>query len=241
VQKIEKKESLTLPVTTLSFPLTGAIDANIMLGRNVKISIPTNHKIMIREFTVFCKLNLISLSTLQIFEEFLDNFRIEDCVCPICGAKHACSYHDDYERCLISYESRKTVYSPVNVPRGICESCGHTHAILPEIIIPYRSYSILFILTVLRDYYIRSSSVQELCNKYQIAISTLYLWKRLFNKHKILWLGLLEDAATPASDFLDFLMDFSKGVLSQGLKHFFLAQDFSFLQGISKTARYASP
>jgi hypothetical protein len=63
----------------------------------------------------------------------------------------------------------------------------------------------------------------------------------LFNKHKKLWLGLLEDAATPASDFLDFFMDFSKGVLSQGLKHFFLSQGFSFLQGISKTARYASP
>ena len=146
---------------------------------------------MIREFTVFCKLKFISLSTLQIFEQFLDNFRIEDCVCPICGAKHACSPHAYYERCLISYESGKPVYYHVNVPRVICKSCGHTHAILPEIIIPYGSYSILFILTVLRDYYISSGGVQKLCNKYQIAVSTLYLWKRLFNKHKTLWLGLL--------------------------------------------------
>jgi hypothetical protein len=63
----------------------------------------------------------------------------------------------------------------------------------------------------------------------------------LFNKHKKLWLGLLEDAATPASDFLNLLMDFSKGVLSQGLNYFFLSQDFSFLQGTAKTARSASP
>lgn len=228
-----------MPVTTLSFPLTGAIDANII--RRKCENQHSNHKIMIRKFTVFCKLNLISHSALQIFEQFLDNFRIEECVCPICGAKHACSYHDDYERCLIYYESRKTVYSPVNIPRVICESCGHTHAILPEILIPYGSYSILFILTVLRDYYFRSSSVQKLCNQYQIAVSTLYMWKRLFNKHKKLWLGLLEDAATPALNFLDFLMDFSKGVLSQELKHFFLSHDFSFLQGTAKTTRSASP
>lgn len=195
---------------------------------------------MIREYSVFCKLKNISDSAIELFEEFMDNFRIEDCVCPKCGAKHTCSPHDSYERYLISYELGETVCYHVNVLRVICESCGHAHAILPEIIIPYGSYSILFILTVLRDYYIGSGSVRQLCDKYQIAVSTLYLWKRLFNKHKKLWLGLLEDAATPASDFLDFLMDFSKGVLSQGLKHFFQSQAFSFLQGVSKTARCAS-
>ena len=115
---------------------------------------------MIRDITVFCKLNLISLSALQIFEQFQDNFRIKDCVCPISGAKHTCSPHDSYERYLISYESKQTIYYHVSITRVICESCGHTHAILPEVVIPYGSYSILFILTVLRDYYIRSSSVQ---------------------------------------------------------------------------------
>ena len=32
---------------------------------------------MIRKFTIFCKLNLIRLSALQLFEQFMDNFRIE--------------------------------------------------------------------------------------------------------------------------------------------------------------------
>lgn len=196
---------------------------------------------MIREFTVFCKLKYISSSAIQLFEEFMDNFCIEDCVCPTCGAKHTCSPHDSYERNLISYESEKSVCYRVNVLRVICESCGHPHAILPEILIPCSSYNILFILAVLRDYYIHSYKIQELCNKYQIAVSTLYLWKRLFQKHKALWLGLLEDIAIPASDFVDFLMNFSIGVLSQGLKHFFLSHDFSFLQGTPKTAHSASP
>jgi len=196
---------------------------------------------MIREFTVFCKLNFIKLSALQLFEQFMDNFRIEDCICPTCGAKYACCPHDFYERYLISYESGSPVYYHVNVPRVICESCGHTHAILPEIIIPYGSYSILFILAALRDYYICSVSIQELCDKYQIAVSTFYRWKHLFHRHKKLWLGVVKDAATQALDFLDFLMDFSIQELSQGLKHFFLSYNFSFLQGVSKTARSASP
>jgi len=196
---------------------------------------------MIREFTVFCKLNYIKLTALQHYEQFMDNFRFEDCICPTCGAKHTCCYHDSYERYLISYQAGKPIYDHISILRVICESCGDTHAILPEDIIPYRSYSILFILTALRDYYTRSGSIQKICDKYQIAVSTLYRWKHLFHQHKKLWLGVLEDAATPASDFLDFLTDFSIRGLSQGLKHFFLSHDFSFLQGTLKTARSASP
>lgn len=196
---------------------------------------------MIREFTVFCKLNFIALNARQLFDQFMNNFRIQDCVCPICGALHTCSAHASYERYLISFESGEPVYYHITVPRVICESCGHTHAILPEIIIPYGSYSVLFILTVLRDYYIRSGSIQELCDKYQIAVSTLYLWKHLFQKHKKLWLGVLEDAVTPSLDFLKLLTDFSMRELSFGLKHFFLSYGFSFLQGNSKTACSDSP
>ncbi len=200
----------------------------------------SNNKFMIRKFTIFCKLNLIRLPALQLFEQFMDNFRIEDCVCPRCGARHSCCPYDSYERYLIAYESGKPVYYHINILRVFCQSCGHTHAILPEIIIPYGSHNILFILAVLRDYYIHSGSIQEICDKYQIAVSTLYRWKHLFQKHKQLWLGLLEDAATKASDFLDFLTGFLPG-LSQGLKHFFLSHDFSFLQGATKTTHCASP
>jgi len=44
MQKTEKKESLTSPVTTLSFPLTGAIGTEIKLERNVKSNISTSQK-----------------------------------------------------------------------------------------------------------------------------------------------------------------------------------------------------
>ncbi|WP_414716766.1 DUF6431 domain-containing protein [Syntrophomonas wolfei] len=46
---------------------------------------------------------------------------------------------------MISYEAGEPVYYHVNVLRVICAFCRHIHAILPEIIISYGSYSILFI------------------------------------------------------------------------------------------------
>jgi len=45
MQKTEKKESLTSPVNTLSFPLAGAIGTEIKLGRNVKSDISTITKL----------------------------------------------------------------------------------------------------------------------------------------------------------------------------------------------------
>ncbi|WP_279233234.1 DUF6431 domain-containing protein [Desulfallas thermosapovorans] len=119
----------------------------------------------------------------------------------------------------------------------VCSSCGHTHAILPEIIIPYSSYSLIFILTVLRDYYLFHMTVQALCNKYMIATSTLYAWKRLFQIHKKLWLGILEDAATSS---LTFLSTLPTANTSDDLAAFFQSHAQSFLQGVTKTAHFSS-
>lgn len=158
--------------------------------------------------------------------------------CPYCGAKHPhWSDFASYERDLISWEKGLPVTYRITVTRIICSSCGHTHAILPEIIIPYGSYSLIFILTVLRDYYLAHMTVQELCDKYMIATSTLYAWKRLFLIHKKLWLGILEDAATKPLSFLSSLPSLTT---SEDLAIFSQNHAQSFLQGVTKTAHFSS-
>ena len=158
--------------------------------------------------------------------------------CPYCGAKHPhWSKFASYERDLISWEKGLPVTYRITVTRIICSSCGHTHAVLPEIIIPYGSYSLIFILNVLRDYYLSHMTVQELCNKYMIATSTLYAWKRLFLIHKKLWLGILEDAATEPRTFLSSLPSLTS---SEVLAIFFKNHAQSFLQGVTKTAYFSS-
>lgn len=189
---------------------------------------------MIRAFTIFCKLNFIKLSAKQLFFQAMHNLSYTDMPCPHCGAKHPVwSHHASYERYVISIEQGIPVCYMITVTRLICSSCKHTHAILPEILIPYGSYSLIFILNVLRDYYLKTYTVLELCNKYQISVSTLYAWKRLFLMHKKLWLGFLEDSILSPREFLAHIPSVDS---SHSLHTFFRSHGHSFLQGVSKTA-----
>lgn len=198
---------------------------------------------MIRAFTVFCKLDFIKLSALELFTEAMRDFSKENLPslvypCPVCGAKHPCwSMFDSYERDLISYEKGSYVVYRISISRIKCSSCGKPHAVLPEIIVPYKSYSLIFILKVLRGYYLSRLTVQALCDKYTIAVSTLYAWKRLFQFHKRLWLGILEDALTKPLVFLSAL---PSTTTSNDLVLFFQGHAHSFLQGVTKTAYFNS-
>ena len=201
------------------------------------------YKLMIRVFTIFCKLNLKKLSAEDMYLAAIQEFSMDKLSslilpCPICGAKHPLwTYHASYERYLISFENGSTIAYRIIITRLRCSSCKHTHAILPEIIIPYGSYSIIFILSVLRDYYLSHMTIQTLCDKYQISSSTFYAWKHLLLIHKKLWLGLLQDIS---QNSLDFLSLFSSINISFDLELFFKSHGQSFLQGVSKTALFGS-
>lgn len=198
---------------------------------------------MIRLFTVFCKLNFKTLSVTDIFLESMKDFSSDKLpfmklTCPYCRAKTPTwSYHDSYQRYLISFENETTLTYTIDITRIICSSCQHTHAILPEIIVPYGSYSLPLILNVLKDYFLSKMTVKTLCEKYQISVSMLYRWKRLFLTHKKLWLGILEDIYQNSIAFLSTLPNFDT---SNNLSLFFLYNGHSFLQSIRKTALFSS-
>jgi hypothetical protein len=153
--------------------------------------------------------------------------------CPFCGAKNPnWTYHDSYSRYLIEFKNNAPVSYIIDITRIICSSCKHTHAILPEIIIPYSSYSLTFILSVLKDYYLKMKII-DICEKYQISISMIYAWKSLFLQHKKLWLGILEDIYHNSLEFLSSIPKFNT---SNELRQFFVQNGHSFLQGVRKTA-----
>jgi hypothetical protein len=198
---------------------------------------------MIRLFTIFCKLNFKTLSVKDLFLESMKAFSSDKLpfiklTCPHCGAKTPTwSYHDSYQRYLISFENEVTITYTIDITRIICSSCQHTHAILPEIIIPYGSYSLPFIMAVLKDYFSPELTVKTLCEKYQISISMLYGWKRLFLIHKKLWLGILENVYQSSIIFLSSIPNFNT---SNDLSLFFLHNGHTFLQSIRKTAHFSS-
>jgi len=108
---------------------------------------------------------------------------------------------------MISISNGKRVEYIINIHRFKC-TCGHTHAILPDILIPYGSYSLRFILTVLCDYLIRHCSVEEFCTKYHIVKSTLYCWIHMFIDHFNLLSGILKSIDVLTSEALAFIYSY---------------------------------
>lgn len=189
---------------------------------------------MIRPFTVFCKLNQISFSDRQWFEQEAGSLSHTDGICPVCHARACLSPFASYTRYLVEWKEDLPITHEVTVQRYRCSSCGHTHALLPSPLVPDSSYSLRFILLVLRNYFLRRACVSKICDRAGISVSTLYRWKALFLAHKTLWLGILEDLKASAEAFLD-RMD---GILLQGFCRRFL---FSFLQRLHGTSTDPPP
>lgn len=197
------------------------------LSPHVKIHV-YRYRDMIRLFSVFCKLNFIKLNAKQLFNEAVSRASMHRFPCPFCGALHPdWAYFESYERHLVAFEQGACADHTVSVTRYQCGSCGHTHALLPEIAIPYSPYSILFILHVLRDRFVSGLAIDAICRKYLISPHTFYRWMQLFLAHKQQWLGILDDMAISPRAFLD-------GIPSSGspgfLCQFWARCHVSFLQ-----------
>jgi len=177
--------------------------------------------IMIRQVTIFSKLFFIKLSDLMLLMAMEPDYR----VCPHCGAIGCCRPHGRYTRWLIYILNGIREQQIIYVKRVKCKSCKRTHALLADVLIPYSSYSLRFILHVLREYYCKNCTAEALCLRYSIAISTFYAWKGLFVKHANLWLPVLERIFKVSIQSLDYFDNIPKLPSS-----FFQRYGFSFLQ-----------
>ena len=159
---------------------------------------------------------------------------IDDLVCPLCGAKHALSPFAYYKRHLVTYDNNEVHNNIITISRYICSSCGHTHAILPPVIVPYLSFSFKFIVSIIYDYLIcKFNSVETMCERYCIAISTFYRILSKFKKHKQLWLGLLKDKLTSNLSFIQNILHNAFKELEDFLTKFFKRNGSSFFQETS--------
>lgn len=191
---------------------------------------------MIRYNTVFCKLISTKKSISELYADSMFSPKGQAVVCPVCGSSGNCVPHGSYRRCVVDYIGGKVVYSSIKVRRVRCTGCGHTHAILPDLIIPYTTYSLFFILRVLSAYF-RHRPVGQICRRFAITPSMLYQWKALFLAHKEIWLGVLRSAETAPEHFLRWIMhvpDYSVRFASA----FFSKTAYSFLQRHRDAARF---
>ena len=164
------------------------------------------------------------------------DFRPELETCPCCGSTGNCSPHGSYERFAIDFQCGKPTDNRITIQRVICGSCGHTHAVLIDGLIPYNSYSIFFVLWTLAFYFSEISTVAGVCNRFGIPPTTLYRWKKAYLDHKELWLGVLDNASISVTGFIRILRRFPS--FSDFLREFFRMYGKSFLQTHAETARY---
>ena len=161
---------------------------------------------MIRKNSLLCKIFHAKISSENIFNAYMKQFRPERETCPICGSKGSCHIHDYYSRSLIDYHAGNRIKSSLCILRVYCDSCCHAHAILPDVIIPYASFSLQFILYVLGDFFARHLTIEQICEKYGVTSNQFYKWLRLWHAHKRQWLGLLEDIETTNLTFMEYLV-----------------------------------
>jgi ribosomal protein S27AE len=146
---------------------------------------------MIRLFEALCKAYFKELSEKQRIQEAADTFRHFGKPCPNCGAVGKLAECGDYDRHLVSYEDGQIADSEIKLKLYFCSSCETSHALLPDIIIPYGRYSLLFVLAVMAAYFERADTVANICERFGIAVSTIYDWRNRISLHKELMLGAL--------------------------------------------------
>lgn len=126
--------------------------------------------------------------------------------CPICGGTGNCHIHDYYGRSIIDFQTGRKLKEDLCIMRVFCDSCMHAHAVLPDVIVPYSSYSLLFILFILGEYFAGLHTLEQLCERFDVSAKQFHKWLALWNSHKEQWLGMLDASETDNNDFFKQLI-----------------------------------
>jgi len=158
---------------------------------------------MLRKITPFGKLFFDEITAIDLYNKFFAKFRIETESCPCCKAAGKCGVHGYYMRNLVDYCNNGISVKLIRVLRLVCKTCSHTHAVLPDIIVPYAQYTIRFMCTVVSERLTSATTIDAVCKKFDISYKTLYRFLEIYKEHKALWLGILEsNEISPAQFFV---------------------------------------
>ena len=135
--------------------------------------------------------------------------------CPICGSTGNCHIHDYYGRSIIDFRNGRRQKANLCIMRVFCESCEHAHAVLPDIIVPYSSYSLFFILFILGEYFAGLHTIEQLCERFDVSPKQFHKWLKLWHSHKEQWLGMLDASETDnAAFFRQLILQYSYSAFS---------------------------
>ncbi|KIR01319.1 hypothetical protein P261_00133 [Lachnospiraceae bacterium TWA4] len=105
-------------------------------------------------------------------------------VCCKCKSDKALIKYAGYSRMNVRIEGECLKLETVYVPRMYCKTCKRTFAVLKDDEIKNTSYCESFKKEVVNQYRSRADTVEKICMKYQIAITTMYKWVHQMEKEE---------------------------------------------------------
>lgn len=125
------------------------------------------------KINTFSKININNFSLAQEYiQDLMPSCEDIHCNCPNCKAKSNFSFHGFYVRNISFIREDKIYDFKVTVTRVICNSCGSTHALLPNFIVPYKIFSRESVLYVVSQAF--STSVLKVSKKISISFQLIY-------------------------------------------------------------------
>lgn len=182
---------------------------------------------MIRKAVLLCNIFKTRLCVREACRRFMACFDPAEEKCTVCGLQGECRIHGYYRRRLKQdRDSEEPDVHELRILRVRCMGCRHTHSVLPDLMVPYRRYGLLFIVGVLAEYYHHRISAEKLCERRGISLKSFYRWKEIFVRHLKLWMEARELALSPMR-----AMQLAGKTFSRFNAQFYEETAFSFLQG----------
>jgi len=133
-----------------------------------------------------------SADRLAAYKNYIENLDLFQVECNFCHVKGCCVKDGHYSRnYLLHKKDLDEGGTKISIQRVLCRGCNHSHALLPEDIIPYGQFSIVFIFWVLAAYYLEERSINAVCKAYNISVQQFKRWKKTFFEQKQRYLGVM--------------------------------------------------
>lgn len=107
------------------------------------------------------------------------------CPNPSCNSVGACSFNTHYKRYVIN---KITDCQILDIAVIKCNDCGRCHALLPAYLYPFHSYSYLFVMNTLFEYYYGDDKFNKsrICNRMMINRNILNQWLSSYNDNNVI-------------------------------------------------------
>lgn len=117
---------------------------------------------------------MILLNTEKCNKNFkINNINFDLLECPHCNSNNLIKW-GSYQRNVYFIGNNEIIFDIIKIQRVKCKKCGHTHALLPKPIIPYKQYCL--------DAIILYISNDKLTYNYKFSLDTINKWKHQFSK-----------------------------------------------------------